>query len=279
MKKILVTTDFSTNSRKGIHFAMQLATQTNCELIFYNVVEIFRPTIWDLGYYGQYEASELKRSQKILENFIHTIYQKSTIQKTPYKCVCQVGISASNQIIDYAKEINANYICVSTIGSGKLIQMFGTTASKLINFCPVPIFIIPKNYKSKPITDICFVSDLVHLEKELNTINQFSASLKAKINVVHFDYLVRLSAKKSKLNKLRSQFENDNVKFHFNELDAIYTLNDHIQKYLLKTKPSILVSFTKQNRNWFDRLFLASKTADMAFDTKTPMLVFRKNTY
>jgi hypothetical protein len=74
-----------------------------------------------------------------------------------------------------------------------------------------------------------------------------------------------------------TRFETNDIKFHFNELDASYPLNDHIQKYVLKTKPSLLVSFTKQNRNWFDRLFLASKTADMAYDTKTPMLVFRKN--
>jgi nucleotide-binding universal stress UspA family protein len=277
MKKILVTTDFSPNSRKGVHFAMQLATQTKCELIFYNVVEIFRPSIWDLAYYGQFESNELKRSQKVLEQFIHTIYQKSTIQKTPYKCVCQVGVSASNQIIDYAKEINADFICVTTIGSGKLIQLFGTTAAELINFCPIPIFIIPKNYKSKPITNVCFVSDLVNLENELNTVKQFSTSLKAKINILHFDFLVRLKDKKSKLNKLMTMYENNDVKFHFNEQDALYPLNEHIQKYILKTKPSLLVSFTKQNRNWFDRLFLASKTADMAYYTKTPMLVFRKN--
>ncbi|WP_394758820.1 universal stress protein [Flavobacterium sp.] len=276
MNKILVTTDFSPNSRKGIHFAMQLAAQTNCELIFYNVVEIFRPSIWDNVYYAQFETDELNRSKKILEQFIHAIYQKSTIQKTPYKCVCQVGISASNQIIEYAKEINANYICVSTIGTGKLIQLFGTTASELVNFCPIPIFIVPRNYRSKPITNVCFASDLVNIDEELNRVKQFTTSLKAKINILHFDYLVRLKDRKSKLNKLMTTYETDDVQFHFNELDALYPLNDHIQRYVLKTKPSLLISFTKQNRNWFNRLFLASKTADMAYDTKTPMLVFRK---
>jgi nucleotide-binding universal stress UspA family protein len=277
MKKILVTTNFSPNSRKGIHFAMQLATQTNCELIFYNVVEIFRPSIWDQVYYGQFETDELKRSQKTLEQFIHTIYQKNNSQKTPYKCVCQVGISTSNQIIEYAKQIDANYVCVSTIGAGKLIQLFGTTASELVTFCPVPIFIVPKNYRSKPITNVCFASDLVNLEEELNRVKQFTTSIKAKINILHFDYLVRLKDKRSKLNKLMTKYETDDIKFHFNELDALYPLNNHIQKYVLKTKPSLLVSFTKQNRNWFDRVFLSSKTADMAYDTKTPMLVFRKN--
>lgn len=276
MKKILVATDFSSNSRKGIHFAIQLATQTNCELIFYNVVEIFRPSIWDQVYYGEYETNELNKSQKTLEQFIHTIYQKSKVQKIPYKCVCQVGVSASDQIIEYAKEINADYVCVSTIGAGKLIQLFGTTASELITFCPVPIFIVPRNYISKQITNVCFVSDLVNFEEELNRVQQFTTLIKAKINILHFNYLVHLKEKKAKLNNLMIKYETEDIQFHFNELDPIYPLNDHIKRYMLKTKPSLLVSFTKQNRNWFNRLFLSTKTADMAFDTKTPMLVFRK---
>ena len=277
MKKIVVTTDFSPNSRKGIHFAMQLATQMQCELIFYHVLEIFRPTIWDLSYYEQFETQELDRNKKVLEQFIHTIYQKSTIQKTSYECVCQVGITVSNQIIKYAKEINADYVCISTIGAGKLIQLFGTTASELVTYCPVPVFIVPKNYKSKPITNVCFASDLVNFNEELTRVKQIATILKAKIDILHFDYLVRLKDNKNKLNKLKTTYESDTVQFHFNELDALYPLNNHIQSYIFKKKPSLLVSFTKQNRNWFNRVFLASKTADMAFDTRTPMLVFRKN--
>ena len=52
MNKIVVTTDFSNNSKKGILFAMQLAKQHHYELVFYNVVQIYMPTIWDNVYYG-----------------------------------------------------------------------------------------------------------------------------------------------------------------------------------------------------------------------------------
>ena len=65
---------------------MQLASQTQCDLIFYNVVEIFRPSIWDTLYYGQYEASEIERSQKLLEKFISSIHQKMGSTKLNYKC-------------------------------------------------------------------------------------------------------------------------------------------------------------------------------------------------
>jgi nucleotide-binding universal stress UspA family protein len=276
MKKVLVTTDFSPNSKKGIHFAMQLAMQSNCELIFFNVVEIFRPYIWDQIYYDQYELTELERSQMKLEQFIHDLYKNSTLLKKSYSCVCQVGNSASNTIIEYAQKIHADYLCVSSIGQGKLIQMIGTTASELISFSPVPIFIVPGNYRSKPIKKVCFATDLENFDLEIKKVLTFSNSIQSETNIVHFDYLVLLKEKKWSYEKLISKYQSDKVQFHLEEMDSLYSLNHHLQKYIVNTKQSLLVTFTKQNRNWFNRLFLASKTRDLIFDAKVPLLVFKK---
>jgi len=276
MKKLLVATDFSPNSKKGIHFAIQLALQSNCELVFLNVVAIFRPYIWDEIYYNQYELDELKRNQKKLEQFIHDIYKKSDIQKPNYTCVCQVGISASNKIIEYGKKINADYLCVSTLGQGKLIQIIGSTASELITFCPIPIFIVPSNYKSKPITNVCFASDLDNFNYEIKKVLEFTTYIKAITNIVHFDYLFLLKEKKIKWGKLISKYQTEKVQFHLKELDSLYSLNNHIQKYMVNSKQTLLITFTKQNKNWFNRIFLTSKTNDMIFDAKMPLLVYRK---
>jgi len=276
MKKLLVTTDFSPNSKKGIHFAIQLAIQSRCELVFFNVVEIFRPYIWDQIYYDQYELTELKRNQKKLELFIHDLIKKSNIPKPSYSCICQVGISASNKIIEYGKEIHADYLCVSTLGQGKLIQLIGSTASELITFCPIPLFIVPGNYKSKPINTICFATDLENFNEEIKKVLDFTTSIKSVTNIVHFDYLVVLKEKQIKWGKLISKYQSEKVQFHLKELDSLYSLNDHIQKFIINSKQSLLITFTKQNRNWFDRIFLSSKTNDMIFDAKMPLLVYRK---
>lgn len=276
MKKLLVTTDFSPNSKKGIHFAIQLADQSDYELIFYHVVAIFRPYIWDQDYYDQYELKELKGNQKKLEQFINDVFKKSKIQNPNYSCVCQVGINPSNKIIEYGKQIHADYLCVSTLGRGKLIQIIGSTASELITFCPIPIFIIPSNYKSKPITNVCFASDFDNFNIEIKKVLDFTGTIKAVTNIVHFDYLVVLKEKKTKWGKLISKYQTEKVQFYLKELDSLYSLNNHIQKYVVNSKQSLLITFTKQNRNWFNRVFLASKTNDMIFDATTPLLVFRK---
>jgi nucleotide-binding universal stress UspA family protein len=276
--KILVTTDFSANSKKAILFAMQLSQQTHCELIFFNVVQIFMPTIWDNTYYFEFEGDELKRNQVELERFIKTIYKANNLHNENYKCVCKVGISASNEAIEYAKTNNATYICVSTTGAGKLSQMFGTTTSELIAFSPTPVLIVPKNYRIKPIEKLFFASDFKNVDAEFKEIEKFSKPIKATLAVYHYDYKWFLNTNKNKFESICTKHQSKNVTFYSRKLDSGTTLLDHLEKDITKAKPSLVVLFTKQNRNWFSRLFLSSLSAELAFDTKTPMLVFRKNT-
>ena len=276
MKKIVVTTDFSENSKKGILFAMQLAKQTSCELIFYNVVQIFRPTIWDNVYYGQFETDELARSQRTLDSFIETIIQKNNIEAVKYSCVCEVGVSASNEAIEFATKVFADCICASTTGVGKFMKMFGTTASELISFSPIPVIIVPKNYRLKPVENIFFASDFKNFTDELHHIQKFSTPTAARINIYHYDFQLFLDVSVSKFERIAKNNKSENINFHYRKLDDNKSLLSHLEKDIAKAKPSMVVMFTKQNRNWFNRLILSSLSAELAFDTKTPMLVFKK---
>lgn len=278
MKKIIVATDFSANSKKGILFAIQLAKQTNCELIFYNVVQIFRPSIWDNVYYGQFEIDELQRSQEIMKYFIATILEKNKTKNLNYKCICEVGVSASNEIIQFAIKQKADFICVSTVGSGKWEQIFGTTASELIAFSPIPTLIIPANYKVQTIESLFFASDFQNFEEEIHTIETFSKHLNTSLDIYHFDYKRVLDSNENKFDVINSKHKSDKVNFHLRKLDSGKPLLKQLESEIKHNNPSLVVVFTNQNRNWFDRLFLSSLTNELAFDTKTPMLVFKKHT-
>jgi nucleotide-binding universal stress UspA family protein len=275
--KIVVTTDFSDNSKKAIHFAIQLATQTKCELYFYHVVEIYMPTIWDNTYYYQFEKDELKNSQHSLEQFIADIYTHLKIQNQKYQCLCKVGISGSNEIINYAQEIKADYICVSTLGAGKFIQLFGTTASELISFSSIPVIIVPKNYHIGAIETLFFASDFKNAEEELKKIETFSQTVEAKLEVYHYDYNWFLEANKTKYNEICQKHQSENISFKLRKLDSGASLIKHLENDIDKTKPSLVVIFTKQNHNWFSQLFLSNLSSELAFDTKTPMLVLKKS--
>jgi nucleotide-binding universal stress UspA family protein len=279
MQKIVVGTDFSVNSKKAIRFAIQLASQTNAELLFYNVVfRVTVPSAWGNLHYTPFDTLDIKKHNKKLEKFILEICENSSLPKVNYECVCEIGDDTANQIISYAKKTKADFICVSARGEGVLDKLFGTISAELITSSPIPVFVIPKNYRIRPITTICYASDVENIDKEIREIITLASSVKAKVKVLHYDYAVHLRGDEQKLSDLALKYETDNIMFHYRETNPVYPLNDQLRKDILLMKPSLVVLFTKQNHSWFNRLFAPTISTDMSFSAKTPMLVFRKKT-
>ena len=54
--KLLVTTDFSANSKGAIRFAQTLAKQSkNVEVVFYHAIHIMKPTLWSDKFFKVYK--------------------------------------------------------------------------------------------------------------------------------------------------------------------------------------------------------------------------------
>ena len=279
MKKILVPVDFSPNSRKAIRFAIQLASQTNTEIIFFHMVNMIVPTsdaTWDYTYYAEFQDEELQHKQNQLVKFIKTIYNDKLPSGVKYSCVCQLGNDIGDKIISFAKKHKVDFICVGARGTGVMAKLFGTIASHLLTNSPIPVFVIPKNYRLKPLSDICYASDMENPETEIKKVLELALSLGATIKVLHFDYEIGLKANQEKLTEIAQKYETKGIKFQYKKLDALYPLNDHLRKVIKLFKPSLVVLFTKQNRKWFDRLLLSSESAELSFTSKTPILVYRK---
>ncbi len=277
MQKILVTTDFSNNSKAGIRFAMQLAAQGNYELIFYNVVEILKPATWLDAMFKEFSDNEIERFTLGLQKFVHQIHWKSKLPEVKYSCIAEVGLDVDKHIVAFAKKNKVDYICMSTHGAGKVAKLFGTNSSEIITTSPIPVIVVPQSYRIKAIKSIVYSSDMENLDREMKHIMAFNESIHdVKLDVFHYEFLPNLEANKKHLNKLASKFENDNTKFHFKKLEVDNSLSVQMHRDIPASKTSLLILFTKQNRNWFERLFLSSNSAEMTFNTKIPMLVFRK---
>lgn len=277
MEKILVTTDFSANSKKAIRFAMKLATQKNVDLVFYNVVNILvRSTPLDQMYISLDESEMQKKHQTELEKFIKKIQTEKSFPGVSYNCVAEIGDNVGKQIINYAEKNDFEYICTTARGSGVVEKLFGSIASHLIISSPIPVFVIPKNYRTTKIHSICYASDIENIDIEIKKAIAFSTLLHTKLKVLHYDYDVNLKFKKDKLSDIAKKYETEDIMFHYRKLNPIYSLNYHIKKDLKIIKPSLIILFTKQNRKWFDRLFETSQTKNISFNAKVPMLVYRK---
>jgi nucleotide-binding universal stress UspA family protein len=276
MDKILVTTDFSVNARGGIIFGFQLAQQLKCALVFYHMTPLLKPTIWSESHFETYKTMEIERLQKALDHLITELMLNNKMSDISYTCEVETGTVAHKSILAYAKAIKAKFICMSAGGTSQFKKILGTNATSLITTSPIPVFMVPSNYKRKPITTIWYASDFTNLTPELHKVKKIAASFAAKTKVIHYNYALHLEDNQQRIQRIIQPFKSKDIKFIFQHLDIETPLADQLQKDLARSKPSILILFTKQNRSWFERLFLSSKTAELTFNTKTPLLILRK---
>lgn len=276
-KKILVTTDFSEESKAGLRFAIQLSTQYKYDLTFFNSYHILIPTAWSNAKIEAYEKIEVQKIKKELNLFVEKVYKEMKIGAANMKCVIRSSVYPQSNIREYAAENHFNFICISTRGAGKFKRVLGTNTANIINFSDVPVIAVPYQWKTARIESALYASDLINLEKELKKVVAFAKQLKLKVELLHFTSpLERIIDSKQLYNvaKKLSKFE---IRMNIKDADFTKTLVSRIESAIKKSKPSMLIMFTEQNRTLFQKVFLSSKSAEYSFDAKVPLLVFNKS--
>ena len=273
---ILVPTDLSVNSEAGVRFAMQLAKQGKSSLVFYHCIPLMKPTRWSEAKYEAYVKEQVDEASKNLDRFIQRVYKDAGVRRSKVECVVRHNTDVQRAIIDYALEIKASSICMSTRGAGRLRKILGTHASGIIHASPIPVFVIPKNYRRSTITRMLYASDLDNIAGELKRVNEFSSLLKAKVSVYHYDYLADVPDARKKLEAVAQRHKKTGIDFKFQKFNIDKSLAQHLINDMRKSKASLAVLFTDQKRGWFDNLFLSSRAADVAFNSRIPMLVLPK---
>lgn len=276
MNAILVPTDLSGNSRAGMRFAIGLAAQTKQRLIFYHCLQYLRPTRWSEAQYESYRDAETAKATLVLRKFVSDVYKSARAVKPSFECFVEQQPDPSKAIIAHALSIRASAICMSTRGAGRLRKLVGTHASRLIQESPVPVFVIPETYRRSPLKHLLYASDLNAIGAELKHIMEVAKALRAKVSVVHYDFLADVDDARKKLEALAEKFKAPGVTFRFRKYDVGKSLGQHLITDMKAYKPSLVVLFTDQKRGWFDRLFLASKSVDVAYESRFPLLIIPK---
>jgi nucleotide-binding universal stress UspA family protein len=278
MKKILVPTDFSANSRAGVRFAIHWATRQKLELVFVNILNVLKVTSWSDAYFEKYTANEEKSCKAKLEKFIADIYGQMNVKPGKHSFLIVHGISADVSILDYcSKNKGIDYICISTRGSGKLKKIFGTNTGNLITRSEVPVLAVPKNYKVRDINNIMYAADFRNYTDEIKRVIDFAKPLKTNIEVVHFSWPEEILFDEKTIEASFKKQYKYGLKLHFEKNDGIHSLVENLETQISKRKPSVVIMFTNQQRTFFQKLFLSSKTEEMSFRLKIPLLVFNKN--
>ncbi len=278
MKKILVTTDFSTHSKAGMRFAVQLAARMKAEIVFFHCFQALIPATIHRAHIENSMQEQAAAQLKKLEKFVAGFYTRMKATPGKYRCVVKEELSPESAILEYAHREKVDFICISTRGAGQLQKIIGTNTSNVIRKSLVPVLAVPHTYRARSIKKILYASDLENFDLEMTTVSAFARALELKMDMAHFSFadnmkLARIALDAGILARKYPPLERIYLE-PFEVNNGFATQFDQLVK---KVKPSLVAFFTHTNLTWFDKLFSTSRSETFSFITKTPMLVYRKS--
>jgi nucleotide-binding universal stress UspA family protein len=276
MKKILVTTDFSANSKAGIRFAIRWATKQKVELVFIHVANIVRMPRWTDSYYEIFAGREMHRYRELLEKFIAGIYKQMKVVPGKHSFVIIQGVSADVAILDYCRSNKVDYICISTRGAGGLVKIFGTNTGNLITKSKVPVLAVPKNYKAEGFKKILYATDFRNYKNEIKKVVDFAQPLKMAVDILHVYWPGGDMPDENALQKTLKQETGQSFRLRFIQKDPGFTVIQLLKSQIASQRPSVVILFTNQERTFFQKLFGSSTAEKLSFDSKVPLLIFNK---
>ncbi len=274
--KILVTTDFSANSKAGMRFAIALANIRKAELLFFHSYFLPKPSDMADEDYPIYASDENKGRLVKLNKMVESVYKLMKITPGKYKCQAIEGMIPESNIMDYATNKSFDFICMSTRGAGKLKKIFGTTAGNLITKSRTPVMAIPQNYRIKKIDNVLYASDLKNYQEELKTVMAFAKPLDATVEFFHLTYPGERKLDTDSLEQLLKKQFGNKIRLHLENTDLTHPLALSLQKVIDASDPELVIMFTEQRRSLFQKIFLSSTTEQLAFQLRVPMLVYNK---
>jgi nucleotide-binding universal stress UspA family protein len=278
MKTLFVCTDFSSTGNNAVKFAVQYASSIKCNLVVFHVMRMpkFSPTITKAAFL-ELEKKEETTQKKKLEGLMDKIYQALQIKKNALRLKVAVknGIFVTETLVAAAKKYKADLVIVGTHGATGL-KLFGSTSSEVIFQAQSPVMAIPPRYRYKKLKTIVYASDLKNLVNELRFIIPIASPAKAEIEILNLNLGFGNTQSIIDEKELMKQVKYKNLKVITKKEGKGATIIAQLQHYLKSHKPEVLVMFPEE-RSLFDKLFVRSKTEELVYEIKIPLLTFLKS--
>lgn len=278
MNTILVTTDFSTTGNNAIKFAAHYAKAINSKLVVFHSTHLppFKPTLSEAEYL-KLEKNTEKKQQKRLDLVVNRIYQEQGLKRNSKKVsvVVKNSVFATEAIVAVAKAHYADLIIVGTHGATGL-KIFGSTTSEVIFKAEASVLAIPPRYQYKQIKTIVYATDFKNTINELRCIVPIARPVNSVIEVLNLDFDMGHVKPTVDIESLLKKLKYRKIKIIIQKEKHGLTILEQLQRYLKIRRPEILVMFPEE-RSVFDKLFVRSKTEELVYQVKLPLLTYLKS--
>ncbi len=264
MKKILVPCDFSDTAIHALQFALQIARQSEGEIILLNVVEL--PALHVPNYLKDMEVIAEKKFKKLENMWVKEgIKVRSMMDSGPI----------TKTINRISEENKADLIIMGTHGAtGFKELLIGSNTEKIVRFSSIPVFAVRKSIKLTDINNIVFPTTLdpgqnkllIHI-KELQ--NFFSAKLHLLlVNTPH--NMKRALEEKDMMERYATNFGLEN--YTLNTRNDFYE-PDAIMNFTIAIKADMIAMGTHSRRG-LAHLFSGSVAEDVVNQMDCPIWTY-----
>jgi len=158
MKRILLLTDFTENSRKAATTALKLYGKDNR----YFLMNIYYMPMFGASRGDLYHWLEEDSSKK-LDVEIGKLKEKINVDEYQIDLIAERGFD-DGVVIDF---IRANGIDLVVLGKGNVNNLIGSFTASIAHNSPVGVFIVPEDYECNDIKKIVFATDLLGVNKKM----------------------------------------------------------------------------------------------------------------
>lgn len=281
MKKILMPTDFSTNSINALQYAVSLFRDEECTFYLLNT---FTPVLYDTEYIlystTQPGLEEIYRdnSEKGLQKVKRRITSKGKNPKHKFELISAFNLLIE-EIKDQVKEKDIDLVVMGTQGAtGAQEVLMGTNTVQAIKKVRCPLLAIPAEYEFTTPDNILFPTDyeLDYSSEKLQLLKDIINSYHSKLFIFHVLDKKELSPEKEK-NKKMLATQMDKVKHQFYSVEkkalteAIYDFqNEH---------PIDMLVMINNKHSFFENLLFRPVINKIGFHIKVPFLVIPSGKY
>ena len=274
MKKILVPFDFSETATNALRFAIDIANQSDGEVLLLHIVEL--PVMYDtlLMPSLSFEEAYIKDMKENAEKEFKKI--KAKWAKNGPKVTWHVEFGATSATINnFAKEKKADLIVMGTKGAKGLQEVFiGSNTEKIVRTSSIPVIAIKTTFKDA-IKSIVFPNALMEKAEELaNHVKQLQDFFKAKLHIVYINTpanFMRDLETRQALQKFAKRYMFKDFTIHiFNDMDQEAGLTNFVKEI-----KADMVAMGTHGRKGLAHLMSGSIAEDVVNHIECPIWTFK----
>ena len=263
MKKILVPCDFSDSARQAYKFAIDIAAVNSGEVIVVKIIDLTPVYLesLDSNPYYLHLSSVLKELEDDAWNDFEVFTQAIDARGVKVTFVTEQG-SLSQSLLNQIQKHQADLVVMGTHGVHGLKELLiGSNTEKIVQYSPVPVFVVHHAQKISNIRNIVFPTEIdLAQHAMIEKIKALQVFFKARLHLLH----IKTPVNEVKKSELEMSMQN---MAHFYDL-VNYTVcvleenkeEDGIKKFAADLPDSIIAMGTHGNTGI--RHFIAGSIAE-----------------